>query len=494
MRLICILMLLTGTLYGQINPTTHLKPAVDTGYAMISAGTYNRYFPVSLYGYLRDTLAMDTSLSNELQTLSIDSNATTYTATISAGNNIKWAKSTATPDGFDKSIQYNESGAFGGDAILAWDYTNQRLGIGTTLPTNRVDIVVNAANILRLYSASGSTQTLRLQAASDYGDISVTNDDITYNTSDAFGGHLFTIAGTSVLTMFSGDVGLSSGVDLGFSGTSSINDNVGSTGSSGQYLSAGTGGEVKWAAAPTTSPGGSTTHVQFNNAGAFGGESTFTYNSTSNQLTVEDLYVTTELRDGANSTGTNLELLTTTGTGSRWKTVSMTASLGLLDFDLDGVTAATVDLSLADLSDAGSVENNNNAQDLHVTSLAKMTDWGTTPEFSGTGITWSSANERWTAAYSGKYEITFSVCMVSDATGDVCVQFWVYKNGSPAGVPYYASVQDTYSQSISHTVTLELTATDYVEVWSGRCDTNTAVVNFCSSVNGGIFDVKRINY
>lgn len=39
-----------------------------------------------------------------------------------------------------------------------------------------------------------------------------------------------------------------------------------------------------WAAAPTGAPGGATTQVQYNNAGAFAGDATFTFNSTSKAL------------------------------------------------------------------------------------------------------------------------------------------------------------------------------------------------------------------
>jgi len=46
-------------------------------------------------------------------------------------------------------------------------------------------------------------------------------------------------------------------------------------------------------------PGGSNTQVQYNNSGSFGGDSTFTFNATTNTLTVENLEVT-----GSGSTNT----------------------------------------------------------------------------------------------------------------------------------------------------------------------------------------------
>ena len=67
--------------------------------------------------------------------------------------------------------------------------------------------------------------------------------------------------------------------------------------------------------ASTTSggtPGGSTTQVQFNDAGSFGGDSDFTYNSTTNTLTVPNITATNLTVTGAGSTtitaGANIEL------------------------------------------------------------------------------------------------------------------------------------------------------------------------------------------
>ena len=54
-----------------------------------------------------------------------------------------------------------------------------------------------------------------------------------------------------------------------------------SYGSAGQYLqSAGNAAPATWATVPAATPGGSTTQVQFNSAGAFGGSANLTFNGT----------------------------------------------------------------------------------------------------------------------------------------------------------------------------------------------------------------------
>lgn len=63
-----------------------------------------------------------------------------------------------------------------------------------------------------------------------------------------------------------------------------IKDNSGSAGSSGQVLTS-TGTGWNWAAAPATSPAGSNQQIQFNNSGAFGASSSFTWNGSTLSIT-----------------------------------------------------------------------------------------------------------------------------------------------------------------------------------------------------------------
>jgi hypothetical protein len=73
-------------------------------------------------------------------------------------------------------------------------------------------------------------------------------------------------------------------------------------GTNGYVLQTDGAGNLSWTAQTggggNGSPGGSNTQVQFNNAGTFGGDSDFTYNSTTNTLTVDTI-------SGANATFSN---------------------------------------------------------------------------------------------------------------------------------------------------------------------------------------------
>lgn len=82
--------------------------------------------------------------------------------------------------------------------------------------------------------------------------------------------------------------------------------------STGHVLTKQANGSTIWAA-PTAavSPGGSDTHVQFNDGGSLGGESTFTYNKTTDTLTVANLVLTNALPVTQGGTGA------TTASGAR---------------------------------------------------------------------------------------------------------------------------------------------------------------------------------
>ena len=96
-----------------------------------------------------------------------------------------------------------------------------------------------------------------------------------------------------------------------------VNTHLNTSGaSSGQILS-WNGSDYAWVADQTGgggggTPGGANTQVQYNNSGAFGAEADFTYNASTNTLTVVNLVATSISTTGAGSTtitaGANIEL------------------------------------------------------------------------------------------------------------------------------------------------------------------------------------------
>ena len=121
-------------------------------------------------------------------------------------------------------------------------------------------------------------------------------------------------------------------VDLSVTGTTSFD---GSQGTAGQVLtSAGTGATPTWANVAATTPAGSNTEVQYNNSGAFGASSSFTYASStltapivsaSNGLVVNSNTVSASYTIPSGSSASSVGPMTvasgqsvTVPSGSRW--------------------------------------------------------------------------------------------------------------------------------------------------------------------------------
>jgi hypothetical protein len=155
-----------------------------------------------------------------------------------------------------------------------------------------------------------------------------------------------TISNTGVLSLSAGTTGLSVSSSTGavtLSGTLAIaNGGTGATtaqnaiaallpaqsGNSGKVLSTdGTNpGVLSWVAAGASSPGGANTEVQYNNGGAFGGSSAFTYNG-AGVLTLGAASATTGSVKLFSSAGAN-SVTVTSGTNSASWTLTLPTSGG----------------------------------------------------------------------------------------------------------------------------------------------------------------------
>ncbi|MFA5900528.1 MAG: tail fiber domain-containing protein [Hyphomicrobium sp.] len=62
----------------------------------------------------------------------------------------------STPGGSDKEVQFNDGGAFNGDAELVWDNTNKRLGIGTGTPARPFDVSADVDEVASIRRETGS--------------------------------------------------------------------------------------------------------------------------------------------------------------------------------------------------------------------------------------------------------------------------------------------------------------------------------------------------
>lgn len=243
-----------------------------------------------------------------------------------------------TPGGSDTQVQFNDAGSFGGDSALVFTKTNGNLGIGTTAPVAKLEVGSGGSSYLQIdpvaqsyvigdLSASGNSTYLMLDDSTGIsthhskGFTPITIDGGFVGINNNTPAEAFSVWTASAvpenIALFSddetvqfGDLNCSGGcvqweinqgngaVNVLASGGLSLSQGTGnfvikapslandlswtlptSSGTSGQFLSTNGSGTLTWATAGGGSPGGSSTQVQYNNAGAFGADSGFVYSS-----------------------------------------------------------------------------------------------------------------------------------------------------------------------------------------------------------------------
>jgi hypothetical protein len=92
-----------------------------------------------------------------------------YYGTDSGGTKGFFDITAGTPGGADTNIQFNNMNTFDGSNQLNWDYTNNRLGISTSSPTQSVDLVGNLHTTSIDASTFLSTSNIGTPGANNYG-------------------------------------------------------------------------------------------------------------------------------------------------------------------------------------------------------------------------------------------------------------------------------------------------------------------------------------
>jgi len=85
-----------------------------------------------------------------------------------------------TPGGSNKQVQFNNSSAFGGSANLAWDNSNNRLGIGTDSPTATLEV---AAGAIQKVGEFWGTETTSFLVVSSDAETQNNQSGITFNAT-----------------------------------------------------------------------------------------------------------------------------------------------------------------------------------------------------------------------------------------------------------------------------------------------------------------------
>lgn len=193
------------------------------------------------------------------------------------GSSLLWANSGGggggTPGGSDKQIQYNFSGAFGGSNLFTYDYSVNpsqfsvsgsgsfnfvRAFSGISTPSSGLISIGTLANPF----GSGYINYQQFVRLSGVGlaDISGANLALTTPLGLLYGGTAATTASGAINTIVPSQAGNSGRV-------------LATNGVVVSWVNSGAGGGG--------SPGGSTTHVQFNSGGTFSGHANFVYNHSS---------------------------------------------------------------------------------------------------------------------------------------------------------------------------------------------------------------------
>ena len=204
-----------------------------------------------------------------------DSEGTNGQYLTSTGTGIEWVDLPFIPSVSSPvySVQYNNGGDLGGDSSFLFNPLTQQLDTPALKPTTILD-QTSSSGVSGQYLTSTATgiDWVDLPAyptpgapitSVQFNDAGVfTGDsDFTYNSTTN------TLAVTNIKP-------------------TTITDDVNSVGTAGQYLTS-TGTGVDWVTLPSyPTPGGVSTNIQFNNAGAFGGSANFVRNLTTGNVNI----------------------------------------------------------------------------------------------------------------------------------------------------------------------------------------------------------------
>ena len=205
---------------------------------------------------------------------------------------------------FNNNIDVSGNINMSGNLVATQAWANSQFSgasIGSIDTLSDVDTTTNAPSTGQVLKWDGSNWIPQNDAAGS-GGISLTDLSVGSEGSASGDGAISYNNSLGVFTYTPPDI------------NSSVDTHLNQSNPTSGYVLSWNGSDYAWVAQTGggSTPGGSTTQVQFNNAGAFGGDSDFTYNSTTNTLTVPNITATNLNVTGSGSTtisaGANIEL------------------------------------------------------------------------------------------------------------------------------------------------------------------------------------------
>ena len=340
---------------APVNVTTGTTPVVSMAVATDKVDGYLSSTDYNTFNSKQDALVSGTSI----KTINNQTLLGTGNITISSGG---------TPGGSDGQIQFNDNSNFQGDTNLNWDTTNNILVVGKeTNPTLTEGVIHLKGNgsteggkvkfqtgagkgspvdIILQAPAAGAAQTISLPDTVPTADtqilgiksISGTTVQTQWETPSGGGGGTVTgVSGTAPIVSSGGttpDISMAAATDVadGYLTSADYNTFFGkqgaitltTTGSTGAATLIGNTLNIPQYTGGSTSPGGSSSQIQYNNNGSFDGDAKFTLfpSSTLTTVTIGNStspsvsYGLLKLTGNGSSEGGKIQLETGAGKGS----------------------------------------------------------------------------------------------------------------------------------------------------------------------------------